>query len=224
MSLQLVENYAEKPYITTSAGSPMLGKAGYNWFIRVGGMLAVLSTTSLDRAAEQELALLPQDQTNSGVQTQEPQSSSAALMELRRVSGLTWDQLARLFGVTRRSLHFWVSGKSLNSANEERLHKLLATVRKLNRGSARENRSLLRSVREDGIIPYDLLIDGQYEKVLALLGPGQALSRHQLSPLSIESRMARKPLPPAELAGAMQDRVHKEVGKARVPSVAKDRK
>jgi DNA-binding transcriptional regulator YiaG len=177
MSLQLVENYAETPYVTTSAGSPILGKAGYNWFIRVGGMLAVLSTTSLETAVEQDLALLLQDQTNSGVQTQAPQSSSAALMELRRVSGLTWDQLARLFGVTRRSLHFWVSGKPLNPANEERLHKLLATVRMLNRGSARENRSLLLSVREDGVIPYDLLIEGQYDTVVSLLGPGQALSR-----------------------------------------------
>jgi hypothetical protein len=94
----------------------------------------------------------------------------------------------------------------------------------LNRGSARENRSLLLSVREDGMIPYDLLIEGQYDTVVSLLGPGQALPRPQLSPLSIASRMARKPLPPAELAGAMQDRVHKDVGKARVPRVAKDRK
>jgi DNA-binding transcriptional regulator YiaG len=224
MSLQLVENYAEKLYVTTSAGSPMLGKARYNWFISVGGMLAVVSTTSLDRAVEQEQVLFLQDQTNSGVQTQELQSSSSALMELRRISGLTWDQLARLFGVTRRSLHFWASGKPLNSANEERLHKLLATVRKLNRGSARENRSLLLSVREDGMIPYEILIEGQYETVFSLLGPGQALSRPQLSPLSIASRVARKPPTPAELAGAMQDRVHKEVGKARVPRVAKDRK
>jgi DNA-binding transcriptional regulator YiaG len=224
MSLQLVENYAEKPYVTTSAGSPMLGKAVYNLFIRVGGMLAVFSTTSLDRAAEQELALLPQDQTNSGVQTQEPQSSSSALLELRRVSGLTWDQLARLFGVTRRSLHFWVSGKPLNPVNEERLHKLLATIRKLNRGSAGETRSLLLSVREDGVIPYEFLIEGQYEAVVSLLGPGQALSRSQLSPLSIASRMARKPPTPAELAGAIQDRVHKEVGKARIPRGVKDRK
>jgi DNA-binding transcriptional regulator YiaG len=224
MSLQLVENDVEKPYVTTSAGSPMLGKSIHNCYIRVGGTLSIPGTTSLERSAEQEQVPFPQDQTNSGVRTPELQSPSSALMELRRISGLTWDQLARLFGVTRRSLHFWVSGKSLNPANEERLHKLLAMVRKLNRGSARKNRSLLLSVREDGVIPYDLLIEGQYEKVFSLLGAGQALLRPQPSPLSIESRMARKPPTPDDLAGAMQDRVHKEVGKARVPRVAKDRK
>jgi hypothetical protein len=36
--------------------------------------------------------------------------------------------------------------------------------------------------------------------------------------------VARAPRAPDELVGAMQDRVHKEVGKARVPRVARDRK
>lgn len=223
MSLQLVENDVEKPHVTTSAGSPMLGKSGHYRFIRVGGMLSVLGTTSLERSVAQEQILFPQDQTNSGVRAPEPQSSSSALMELRRISGLTWDQLARLFGVTRRSLHFWVSGKPLNPANEERLHRLLAMVRKLDRGSARKNRSLLLSVHDGGIIPYDLLLEGPYEDVFSLLGPGPTLSRPQPSTLSSASRVARKPPTPADLAGAMQDRVHKDVGKARVPRVAKDR-
>lgn len=224
MSLQLVENDVEEPYVTTSAGSPMLGKSRHYWLIRVGGMLSIPGTTSLESLVEQERALFPQDQTNSGVRAPEPQSSSSALMELRRISGLTWDQLARLFGVTRRSLHFWVSGKPLNPANEERLHKLLAMVLKLNRGSARENRSLLLGVHGGGVIPYDLLLEGQYEDVFSLLSPGQAFSHPQLSPLSMESRVARKPPAPADLAGAMQDRVHTEVRKVRVPRVAKDRK
>jgi hypothetical protein len=34
-------------------------------------------------------------------------------------------------------------------------------------------------------------------------------------PLSYEARMSRKPLPPEALAGALQDRVHKEVRRAR---------
>jgi len=224
MSLQLVENDLEKPHVTTSAGSPMLGKAEHYRFIRVGGMLSIPGTTSLERSVEQEQVLFPQDQTNSGVRAPDPQSSSSALMELRRISGLTWDQLAHLFGVTRRSLHFWASGKPLSPAHEERLHKLLAMLRKLNRGSAKENRSLLLSVQDGGVIPYDHLLEEQYEDAFSLLGPGPTLSRPQPSALSIASRVARKPPMPADLAGAMQDRVHKEVGKARVPRVAKDRK
>src|SRR5205823_135962 len=132
-----------------------------------------------------------QEQTNSGVRGQEPLSSGSAIMELRRLSGLTWDQLARLFGVTSRSLHFWASGKPLTPANEERLNRLLATIRKLDRGSARENRSLLLTVRRDSIIPFDLLLAGQYEQVLALLGSKQTPGRSKPSALSAEARRAR---------------------------------
>ena len=35
------------------------------------------------------------------------------IAELRSLSGLTWEQTARLLGVTRRSVHFWASGEVL---------------------------------------------------------------------------------------------------------------
>jgi DNA-binding transcriptional regulator YiaG len=45
-------------------------------------------------------------------------STQQAVNELRKLSGLTWEQLATLFNVSRRSVHFWASGQSLTSANE----------------------------------------------------------------------------------------------------------
>lgn len=213
MSPTLVENDIEQ---STSAGSPMLENSVYN--------LLTYGEWELGSSMEQQQVSPLQDQTNSGVRAPESQSSSSALMELRRISGLTWDQLARLFDVTRRSLHFWVSGKPLNSVNEERLNRLLDMIRKLDRGSASENRSLLLSAREDGVIPFDLLLKERYGEVLFLLGPGPTLSRLKPSPLSEEATRARKPLPPEVLAGALEDSVHKEIGKVRIPRVAKDRK
>ena len=41
--------------------------------------------------------------------------------------------------------------------------------------------------------------------------------------LANEARIARKPLSPVELVGAMQDRMHKEVGKVRIPHVARSK-
>ena len=60
--------------------------------------------------------------------------AGAVIGELRRLSGLTWDQLARLLGVSRRSVHFWASGKPMAQSNEEHLRRLLAVVRKVDRG------------------------------------------------------------------------------------------
>jgi len=189
--------------------------------IRVGGALWILGTTSADRDATRDHAFIAQAQTNSGVQVRESQAPSAAILELRRVSGLTWDQLARLFGITRRSLHFWVSGKPLTPAHEERLHRLLATVRRLDRGSAHENRTLLLGVHDDGCIPFDLLVAEQYEHVLTLLGPGHAPARPHPAALAVDARVARAPHAPEDVAGSLPDRVHQEVGQVRVPRVAR---
>lgn len=210
------------PCSTTSAQGAMRDRI-YNLFIRVGGALGVLGTTSADSGTTPDHAFITQAQTNSGVHVPESQTPSAAMMELRRLSGLTWDQLARLFGITRRSLHFWASGKPLAPAHEERLSRLLATVRRLDRGSAHANRTLLLGVHADGCIPLDLLVAGQYARVLALLGPGQAPARLHPAALAIDARVARAPHAPEDVAGSLPDRVHREVGKARVPRVAKDR-
>ena len=223
MSLQLVESSPMGlQCFPTSAGGTMWGRV-YGWLIRVGGDLSVQGTTSMEGLAEQEQSLILQEQTNSGVCVQGHQSSSAAIMELRRLSGLTWDQLARLLDVTRRTLHFWASGKPLTPAHEERLHRLLATIRQLNRGSSTANRALLLGVHADGSIPFDLLVDEQYERVLSLLGPGGRPVRSHPSELSGGARLARVPLAPDELVGAIQDRVHKDIGKARTPRIIKGR-
>ncbi len=175
------------------------------------------STTSSESMAPQAQALISQAQTNSGIWEQTSQSSSSAIMELRRLSGLTWGLLARLFRVTPRSLHFWASGKPLTSANEEHLHRLLATIRRLDRGRAQENRTLLLSTLPDGSIPYNLLVNGKYDQVLSLLGPGQA--RYKPAPLSAAARAVRTPPPPETLMAIGHEPVHQEVGKTRVPRV-----
>ena len=223
MSLSLVDrDPLGMPGSTTSAQGAMRDYVSH-LLIRVGGALWILGTTSADRDATRDHAFIAQAQTNSGVQVRESQAPSAAILELRRVSGLTWDQLARLFGITRRSLHFWASGKPLTPAHEERLHRLLATVRRLDRGSAHENRTLLLGVHDDGCIPFDLLVAEQYEHVLTLLGPGHAPARPHPAALAVDARVARAPHAPEDIAGSLPDRVHTEVGKVRVPRVARNR-
>ena len=223
MSLPCVDRYPlGMPCSTTSAQGAMRDRV-YHLLIRVGGTLGVLGTTSADSGTTPDHAFMTQAQTNSGVHVPESQTPSVALLELRRLSGLTWDQLARLFGITRRSLHFWASGKPLTPAHEERLSRLLATVRRLDRGSAHANRTLLLGMHADGCIPFDLLVVGQYQRVLALLGPGHASARPRPAALAVDARVARAPHAPEDVVGSLPDRVHKEIGKVRVPRVARNR-
>lgn len=146
--------------------------------------------------------------------------AAAAIMELRRLTGLTWDQLAHLFSISRRSLHLWASGKAMAPSNEEHLQRLLALIRRIDRGSASANRTALLAVGEDGTLPFDLLAAGQYDRVAALLGPGEA--RRVVAPkLSPDAMAARAPRPPEELVGALQDRIHHDTGISRAAKSVK---
>ena len=64
-------------------------------------------------------------------------------------SGLTWDQLRRLFGVSRRALHMWAGGAQMNSRNQERLTYLEQFVSSLG-ATPSKRRDRLMSSREGG--------------------------------------------------------------------------
>ncbi|HEY5958499.1 MAG TPA: hypothetical protein VIV60_18180 [Polyangiaceae bacterium] len=151
------------------------------------------------------------EQTTAGAPVTPAEPAGAAIGELRRLSGLTWDQLARIFGVSRRSLHFWASGKPMAPSNEEHLQRVLAVVRKIDRGSASANRAALLAGRKDGLLPFDLLIAKDYERVTSLLGEGDA-RRVPPRKLSKEPHRVRAPRAPEELVGALQDRIHRDSG------------
>lgn len=140
--------------------------------------------------------------------------ASAVIAEVRRLSGLSWKQLATLLGVSTRVLRFWASGRSLDRTSEEHLRGLLNVIREADRGTARANREMLLSDRS-GVIPLDLLAEGRYEEFLLVVGEGPGRRTPKLTPLSIEAQEARRPLSPDELSGALQDRVHQDVGRAR---------
>lgn len=182
--------------------------------VLIGCMLAGLGTSTA-HAAPPEVGWMSHrsvEQTTAGAVVLSVQPAGAAIGELRRLSGLTWDQLARIFSVSRRSLHFWASGKPMSPSNEEHLQRVLAVVRKIDRGAPSANRTALLGVREDGSIPFDLLVAGDYERALSLLGPGDA-RRASPPKLSEEARAARAPRPPEELVGALQDRIHPTSGR-----------
>ena len=140
--------------------------------------------------------------------------TSDAIAELRRTSGLTWDQVGQLFGVSRRSVHFWASGKPMNAANEQHLLQVLDVVRQTDRGDARGNRAALFE-GSAGSTPFDLLASKRFDEAGALLGGGPGSRRRTLRPLDAKAAVERAPLPPETLIDAMNDRVHRDVGRVR---------
>ncbi len=150
-------------------------------------------------------------------------STQQAVNELRKLSGLTWEQIATLFNVQRRSVHFWASGKALSSANEDKLNRTLDAVEYISRGSASRNRSLLMGIADDGKSYLDLLAAGESDRVKYLLGAGNAPTKSKLGQLSPAAEMSRVPPNPANLVNALQDSIHQEVGKSRAAKSVRSR-
>lgn len=181
--------------------------------------IAESSTIGYDNLAAQKLLAIS-ERTNSEIVVPKHnphlfQDSQKAINELRKTSGLTWEQVAKLFNVSRRSIHFWASGQPLASDNEEKLNRLLGVIRYIDRGSASLNRKLLLKPNADGELPLDQLISGEYDKVKENLGRSNPPKRPQLRPLSEEESELRRPLPPEILIDALQDSIHHDVGRSR---------
>lgn len=94
-------------------------------------------------------------------------STAAAVRALRNMSGLTWEQLAKLFSVSRRAVHLWATGKTMNAGHEELLSDLLRIVHALPGSSPAERRlALLRPGKAIASIYDQLRMDRANAQVL----------------------------------------------------------
>jgi len=84
-------------------------------------------------------------------------STAEAVKFVHGHSGLTWEQLAKVFGVSRRAVHLWAAGKSTNARHAELLANLVAIVRDLPGSTAAERRTALLRPSTVGPSTYDRL-------------------------------------------------------------------
>jgi transcriptional regulator with XRE-family HTH domain len=150
--------------------------------------------------------------------------SSARIQQIRHQSGLTWSQLAAIFDVDRRSLHFWVKGERPSSENAVRLERIAAIVKRLDAGNPERTRQRLLEPITEAQSVMDLLIEKRDRDVLDLLAQPRSVrprGRRRPPTLSPEERQRRNAFTPAELLEARHDDrpgAGRLVGFAPVPS------
>ena len=134
------------------------------------------------------------------------ESTAEAIMEVRRRSGLTWQEIAELFEVSRRSVHHWANGNPANARRERTIRRMLAAIRHLDRGSQIDTRALLLAVDQAaGVSILDLLKTGRFDDAMVRVAGGRSPAPHRV-PLSSDTQDVRRPPAPALLLGAKQDR------------------
>lgn len=80
---------------------------------------------------------------------------------LHETSGLTWEQLGRVFGVSRRAVHLWATGARMNAANVEALFGLVDLVRAASGSTSDERRAWLLRPGSDGRSALDRVRDAR---------------------------------------------------------------
>lgn len=144
------------------------------------------------------------------------------IRDIRSISGLTWDQLSRVFGVSRRSVHLWAQGGRPAAENAERIGRVRAFMNRFNAGDRQATLNWLLTVTHGDKSPLDLLVE-QRESELRT-SPGVSRSRPPV--LSREEHELRQGFSPLELLDARHDEPHvvgDVLGFAAVPGVKRHR-
>ncbi len=138
------------------------------------------------------------------------------IAELRIRAGLTYDEIGRLLGVDRRSVHFWVSGRAPETERAAQLASVLATIRYIDRGDTEATRRLLDSRGADGRCALELLRDGDHESARRLIGRGHGV-RPAISPSSFSKSLidAHRPPRPENLLGGRDEPIDDKVERGR---------
>ena len=134
------------------------------------------------------------------------ESTAESVLEIRRRSGMTWQELAELFGVSRRSIHHWANGKPVSAGRERTIRRMLAALRHLDRGDRAGTRAMLLTIDQaTGVSTLDLLKAGRFQQATARV-EGVRTPEPSRTPLSSAAQDARRPPAPALLLEAEQDR------------------
>jgi hypothetical protein len=110
------------------------------------------------RTIRGELAPIPLDsspaRTAPAPEAVTHRSDRDEIVWIKEHSGLTWDQLGKVFGVSRRAVHMWANGGRLNEANAQRLREFASIIERLEAetpGATPETiRARLNQIEADG--------------------------------------------------------------------------
>jgi transcriptional regulator with XRE-family HTH domain len=89
----------------------------------------------------------------------------AIMAEVKRLSGLTWDQLGKILGVSRRTVHNWTNGETVRPGHLTNLLSLLERIRGLRDMPAFKVRQAL--LRESGMAESMRVLESNEPPILA---------------------------------------------------------
>ncbi|MBW0255865.1 hypothetical protein [Cellulomonas sp. PS-H5] len=134
---------------------------------------AVVATGEARRSSKRTEAAASQEASKAGIATLSDQEE---VLWLKNHSGLTWDQLGRVFGVSRRAVHLWANGGRMNEGNAAVLREFSRAVRSIAATEPDAVRAALLAVPAEGYS----VVDNFRRRHAAGDSPGQPFAVHEL--------------------------------------------
>lgn len=134
-----------------------------------------------------------------------PSTVPQRIYELRRLTGLSWEQLAEMLDVTRRTIHNWAAGKEIALKNDQRLGRTLAVVREIDRGNAADNRRLLLAPVREGRTLQNLFREENFDLILLEAGKGPGRPEKRVTPVDERTLQLLAPRPFSEVLEAIDE-------------------
>jgi len=93
-----------------------------------------------------------------------------SVRSLRQRSGLTLDELAYIFGVSRRTLHNWSTGGQVSASHAQAIASVIGAVHRVDTGNPKLTRSKLLAPTENGTTLFSRLAQ-QHRSIATTGGP-----------------------------------------------------
>ncbi len=147
------------------------------------------------------------------------ETTAEAILEIRRLGGLKWEEIGNLFRVSRRSVHNWANGQPTTAIHEQSIRQALKIIRRIDTGSQEQNRSQLLTQNSSGQSLFEILRANRFKEAAELLSPSRAMQRPL--PLAPSAQAARRPPSPAYFLEAIQDPPHTPSSRTRIANVVR---
>lgn len=132
-------------------------------------------------------------------------STARGILAIRQMAGLTWDETARIFGVSRRTVHLWANGRHPSGEQERRLNRVLGILASYQDLGPSLLRQKLMASSKPGTLYFDLLCSGDSDAFQEAFVGGEVEWKYAPPRLSLETTSKASPSP-VLLLDALQDR------------------
>lgn len=187
---------------------------GTNGFVKAAaGALIIVSmlgspTTSnanLSRVTTERTSSTPSNAVFPTTASEAVPSTARGILAIRQIADLTWDETAKVFGVSRRTVHLWANGRHPSGDQERKLNRVLGILSPYQSLGPSLLREKLMASSKPGTLFFDLLCNGEFEVFQEACSGADETRKFAPPPLSLEVRGNTSPSP-VLLLDALQDR------------------